>query len=129
MKVPIKWELQQIVFNRSCDIDFQDFMNLYKKRTAKAYSFLVIDTTLSSNNTFRTENNLLERIWKLIIATDDKIRREKLQHDIKRESHRRYYPKKLWKYNFFTGEEILTSSESQMIELAKFIYPSLGKAL
>ena len=31
MKIPNKRELQQIAFNPSSDIDFQDFMNLYKK--------------------------------------------------------------------------------------------------
>ena len=30
-------------------IDFQDFMNLYKKCTAKSYSFWVIDTTFPSD--------------------------------------------------------------------------------
>ena len=30
MKIPNKKELQQIVFNHSSDIDFQDFMDLYK---------------------------------------------------------------------------------------------------
>ena len=30
MKIPNKQELQQIVFNHSSDIDFQDFMDLYK---------------------------------------------------------------------------------------------------
>ena len=50
MKIPNKRELQQIAFNHSSDIDFQDFMNLYKKCTAKPYSFLVIDTTLTSDN-------------------------------------------------------------------------------
>ena len=30
MKIPNKQELQQNVFNHSSDIDFQDFMNLYK---------------------------------------------------------------------------------------------------
>ena len=39
MKIPNKRELQQIAFNHSSDIDFQDFMNLYKKCTAKSYSF------------------------------------------------------------------------------------------
>ena len=48
MKIPNKRELQQIAFNHSSDIDFQDFMNLYKKSTAEPYSFLVIDTTLPS---------------------------------------------------------------------------------
>ena len=48
MKIPNKRELQQIAFNHSSDLDFQDFMNLYKKSTAEPYSFLVIDTTLPS---------------------------------------------------------------------------------
>ena len=39
MKVPNKQELQQIAFNHSSDIDFKDFINLYKKCTAKPYSF------------------------------------------------------------------------------------------
>ena len=39
MKIPNKRELQQIAFNHSSDIDFQDFINLYKKCTAKPYSF------------------------------------------------------------------------------------------
>ena len=30
VKIPSKTELQQIAFNPSSDIDFQDFMNLYK---------------------------------------------------------------------------------------------------
>ena len=37
-------------------------INLYKKYTAKPYSFLVIDTTLASDNPFRFRQNLLERI-------------------------------------------------------------------
>ena len=49
MKIPNKRELQQIAFNHSSDIDFQEFMNLYKKCTEKPNSFLVIDTTLASD--------------------------------------------------------------------------------
>ena len=37
MKIPNKQELQQIVYNHSSDIDFKDFMNLYKKSTGKPY--------------------------------------------------------------------------------------------
>ena len=39
-------------------IDFKDFMNLYKKCTAELYHFLVVDTTLASDNqsfTFQKE--------------------------------------------------------------------------
>ena len=46
-------ELQQIAFNHSSDIDFQDFINLYKKCTGKPYSFFIIDTTLASDNSSR----------------------------------------------------------------------------
>ena len=62
MKVPNKRELQQIAFNHSSESDFQYFMNLYSKCTAKPYSFLVIDTTLASNNSSRLKKNILERI-------------------------------------------------------------------
>ena len=47
MEFPNKRELQQIAFNHSSDIDFKNFMNLYKKYTSKPYSFLVIDATLA----------------------------------------------------------------------------------
>ena len=49
MEIPNKREIQQIAFNHSSDIDFQNFMNLYKKCTAKSISFSVIDTTLASD--------------------------------------------------------------------------------
>ena len=62
MKIPNKRELQQIVFNHSSDIDFQGFMNFYKKCTAKPYSFLAIDTTLASVNLYCFRKNLLERL-------------------------------------------------------------------
>ena len=39
MKIPNKRELQQIVYNHSSDIDFTDFMKIYKKCTAVKYSF------------------------------------------------------------------------------------------
>ena len=43
-------------------MDFQDFMNFYKKCTAKPYSFLVIDTTLTPDNSSRFIKNPLERM-------------------------------------------------------------------
>ena len=62
MKISNKRELQQIAFNDSSDIDFQDFINLCRKCTAKPYFFLVIDTTLTSDNPSRFRKNLVERI-------------------------------------------------------------------
>ena len=37
-------------------------MKLYKKCTAKPYSYLVIDTTLVSDSSSRFRKNLLEKI-------------------------------------------------------------------
>ena len=62
MKIPNKRELQQIPFNHGSDIDFQDIVDLYKKCTAKPYSFLVIGTTLASDNPLCFRENVLERI-------------------------------------------------------------------
>ena len=58
MKSPNKRELQQIAINRSSDIDFKDFVKIYKKCTDDPYSFLVNDTTLSSDNPLRFRKNL-----------------------------------------------------------------------
>ena len=60
MKIPNKRELQQIALNHSPDIDFKDFMNIYKKYTKEPYSLLVNDTTLPSDNPLRFRKNLLE---------------------------------------------------------------------
>ena len=35
MKIPNKQEILRTAFNHPSDIDFKDFMNLYKKRAAK----------------------------------------------------------------------------------------------
>ena len=60
MKIPSKRELQQIALNHSSDIDFKDFMKIYKKCTAGPYSFLVIDTTLPSDDALSFRKNILK---------------------------------------------------------------------
>ena len=57
-----KREIKQIAYNHSSDKDFKDFRKLYKKCTAKPYSFLVVDTTLASDNPLGFRKNLWERI-------------------------------------------------------------------
>ena len=43
MKIPNKRELKEIASNHSSEIDFKDFMKLYKEYTKGPYEFLVID--------------------------------------------------------------------------------------
>ena len=54
-----KRELQQLASNHLSDIDLKDFMKLYKDQTKEPHSFLVNDTTLSSDNPLRHRNNIL----------------------------------------------------------------------
>ena len=58
IKIPNKRELQQTAINHSSDINTKDFIEIYRKCTDKIYSFLVIDTTLPSNNSLRFRKNL-----------------------------------------------------------------------
>ena len=59
LKIPNKRELQQIALKHSFDIKFKDFIEIYKKCTAKPYSFLVNDTTLPPNDPLMFRKNLL----------------------------------------------------------------------
>ena len=43
MKIPNKKELQQTALDHSSDIDFKDFMKIFKNYTAEPYFFLVND--------------------------------------------------------------------------------------
>ena len=89
MKVLNKQELQQIAFNHSSDIiDFKDLINIYNICITKPHSFLVTDATLAPVNPLGFRNNLLERILKLIMGIDDKIKHEKLQYGINRQAEK-----------------------------------------
>ena len=46
--------------NHSSDIDFKDFIKIYKKCNAETYSFLVNDKTLPSDNPLRFRKKLLK---------------------------------------------------------------------
>ena len=60
MKIPNKRELQQITLNHSSDIDFKDFIKIYRKCTAEPYSFLVNNAALPSDNPLRSRKKSFE---------------------------------------------------------------------
>ena len=62
MKIPNKRELKQIPSHISSEIEFKNFMNLYKKCTAKPNSVLLVDATVTSDNSLSFRKNLMERI-------------------------------------------------------------------
>ena len=58
MKIPNKRELQQIAINHSSDIDFKDFIKIYKKYSDKPHSFLANDNTLASDDPLKFRKNM-----------------------------------------------------------------------
>ena len=64
------------------------------------------------------------------MTIDDKVRYEKLQYDINREAAKisAWSSWKIGECELLTGEEILSSDQSRIIEQAKFAYSPLGKA-
>ena len=77
MKIPNKREPQQIVLNHSSDIDFKDFMKIYKKCTTKPYSFLVNDTTPASDI-----DSLLILHWEKLLRNKQKLLKIKEKNEL-----------------------------------------------
>ena len=60
LKISSKREIQNTVTNHSVDIDYKDFMNIYRECTREPYSFLTIDTTLPASDPLRFRKNLFQ---------------------------------------------------------------------
>ena len=65
-----------------------------------------------------------------MMTINDQIKDEKLQYDIYREAAKisALSLEKLHKYEYLTGEDILPSTQQQIIQKTKFSYSPLGKA-
>ena len=62
MKINNRKELQNIAINHSADIDYQDFIKIYRECTKEPYNFLTIDTTLPASDPLRFRKNLFESL-------------------------------------------------------------------
>ena len=54
--------LQQIAINHSADINYKDFLKIYRNCTKEPYCFQTIDTTLPADNPLRFRKNLLDSL-------------------------------------------------------------------
>ena len=59
MKIDNKKGLQNIATNHSADIDYKDFVKIYRKCRSEPYSFLTIDSTLPASGLLIFRKNLL----------------------------------------------------------------------
>ena len=53
MKISNKRELKNILINHSADIDYKDFVKIFRECTRKPYYFLTINTTLPASDPLR----------------------------------------------------------------------------
>ena len=57
MKIHKRREIQKIAIDHSADIDYKNFLKIYRNCTKEPYSFLTIDTTLPADNPMRFRMN------------------------------------------------------------------------
>ena len=62
MKINNKRELQNIAINHFADIDYKDFIKIYRECPKELYNVLTIDTTLPSTNPLRFRKNLFDTL-------------------------------------------------------------------
>ena len=91
MKIHTKRELQQIAINHSADIDYKDFIKIYRKCTSEPYSVLTIDTTLPADNFLRFKKKYFRSFIKMTLTDelkilDGKIKANQVQYNFDREA-------------------------------------------
>ena len=86
MKIHNKRKLQQIAINHSADIDYKDFMKIYRSCTKDPYS------TLPADNHLRFRKKYFELFFIKMTLTDqvkildNNIKANQAQHDLDREA-------------------------------------------
>ena len=62
IKINKRKELQNIAINHSADIDYKDFIKIYRECTKEPYSIDTIDTTLPSSSPLRFTKKLFDTL-------------------------------------------------------------------
>ena len=62
MKTHNRRELQIIAIDHWAEIDYKDFLKVYRDCTKEPYSFLTIDTTLPADDPMRFRNNFSDSL-------------------------------------------------------------------
>ena len=62
MKINSRIELQNMATDHSADIDYNDFIKIYRECTKEPYNFLTIDTRLPVSDRLRFRKNLFDSL-------------------------------------------------------------------
>ena len=130
VKINNRKELQNIAITHSVDIDYKDFMKIYRECTNKPFSFLTINTTLLANDPLRFRKNCFTLI-KMTVSDqikilDKKIKQNEAQYDLDRKAAKiSALSLRNLKYEYLTGEDL--NYKPSIVEQAKFDHSPLSK--
>ena len=131
MKIRSRRELQNIAIDHLANIDYKNFLKIYRDCTKESYSFLTIDTTLPIDSPMKKEifrfSFIKMTLNEQVKILDDKIKANKAQYEIDTEAAKisALSSGELEKYEYLTGEDL--GYKSDVIQKAKLEYSPLGK--
>ena len=62
MKISNRRELQNIAINHSCDVDYKDFLKIYRECTREPFNFLTINAMLPASDPLRFRKNYFDSL-------------------------------------------------------------------
>ena len=127
-KISNKRELQNIAINHSADIDYNNFMNIYRECTKESFNFLTIETMLPAGNPLRLVWIFIKMtVTEHIKTIDKKDKAKQAQYDLDRLTAKisALSSGELRKYKYLTGENL--GYRPSVLEQTKFDYSLLGK--
>ena len=118
-KLNNKRKLQNIAINHSADIDYKDFVNIYRDCIKEPYNVLTIDATQLTDKRFKNNFNG--------ILQNNKIRSNQAQYDLDRQNAKisALCSDELDKYECLTGEDL--GYKPDVVQKGKFEYSPLGQ--
>ena len=104
MKINNKRELQNITINHSADINYKDFLKIYRECTKETFNFLTIDITLPASDPLR-----FRKICLLLIKMTDELK--VLNKKIKANQAPYYLGREAAKISAFSSKDLLEKYE------------------
>ena len=108
-----KTDLQNIAIDHSADIDYKDFINIYRECTRKSFNFLAIDTNVTSEQSSKISKKFVRLFIKMTVTDqlkiiDNKIKENQTQYDLDRLAAKKsaYSSDDLKKYQYLTGKDL-----------------------
>ena len=129
-----KTDLQNIAIDHSADIDYKDFINIYRECTRKSFNFLAIDTNVTSEQSSKIQKKFVRLFIKMTVTDqlkiiDNKIKENQTQYDLDRLAAKKsaYSSDDLKKYQYLTGKDL--GYTRGVLEQTKFDHSPQGEVV